>query len=233
MSLESLKQREIEAYHLLLAEYAAGTLDMAHSLLVSAHLSLSCKGRSFVKNCESLGGILIEQHCEPVEMSCDSLQNVLARLDAGTTPPSDATQSAKHGPTLPTGHSLPECVQGTLKTCCDKEDSRVHWKVVYPGMRIAKLPLACNRSKAHVIKVSPGKASPYHRHKGMEITLILDGAIIDDGGTYTQGDVMIRSEEDMHNPRSCEKSGCVCLVVGSEGIALTGLLKLLNPFVRI
>ena len=65
-----VSQRQIieETYQALLMEYVAGALDQAQSLIVSAHITMSPRGREIARACECVGGALLEKRCEPVAM---------------------------------------------------------------------------------------------------------------------------------------------------------------------
>ena len=213
------------SYEILLMEYAAGTLDMAQMLIVSAHLSLSPKARKIVKDCECVGGTLIEKRCEPVAMNKNSLDNVLNRLDH-KTPAREADPRSRR---LPDDFHMPFCIESMI-TC----RSRLRWRSFYPGIDGFALPLECRKSKAHAFRIRPGVSAPAHRHEGLEITLVLDGAIGDEDGLYEQGSLLISDVEDKaHKPMASVDRGCVCLTVFSGPVHFTGgLTRLLNPFFR-
>lgn len=212
-------------YEILLMEYAAGTLDMAQMLVVSAHLSLSPQARKIVRDCECVGGALIEKRCEPVPMSESSLDNVLSRLDHKAHAPQTDTRERR----LPEDFQMPFCIEDMI-TC----RSRLRWKSFYPGIDGFALPLECRKSKAHVFRFRPGISTPAHRHEGLEITLVLDGAISDEDGLYEQGSLLISDAEDKaHKPMASVDQGCVCLTVFSGPVHFTGAFaRLLNPFFR-
>ena len=65
-----------ETYHSLLIDYASGSLDEAHSLLVAAHIALSPNARRIVQEYESIAGGLLHECCAPVSMCEEALQSV-------------------------------------------------------------------------------------------------------------------------------------------------------------
>ena len=213
----------LSGYDALLFGYAAGNLDEAQSLVVATHLTYSEKARNIVRQCEDLGGVLIEKQCEPVSMCDAALNNVLSRIEnnAHNVIHKDACcQKAALGFEIP--KPLAESVSG----------QSIKWKPLFPGMKAYDLPLGCKKSVARFMKADPGHVSPHHSHSGMEITLVLDGAFSDETGQYKRGDLVVTGEEHDHTPRACPTNGCVCLVVTSEPIKLTGIARLLNPFLK-
>ena len=104
----------------------------------------------------------------------------------------------------------------------------MHWRTIYPGMDSFALPLACRRSNAHVFRFSPGAGTPRHRHGGLELTLILDGAFADENDIYKQGSLIVMDTDSAaHKPKACDTNGCVCITVFS------GNLRMENPLARL
>lgn len=223
---------EPSTYHALLAEYAAGTLTAGQSVLVSAHLELNKSARRFVSICEQLGGVLIENYCDPEEMSEQSLNAVLERLEKREEvgPPN---KTAAHKNILPEDLcAIPACIENTL--CQSLTPQQLQWKKMLPGIQVFKLPLPCAQTTLNVFKISPAKTFPEHKHSGLEVTLVLEGAITDEGKTYTAGDLMIHDASTAHHaPQSCETNGCVCIVGYVSPVRFTRFpMNLLNPFLR-
>ena len=209
----------ISGYVNLLLGYASGSLDQAQNLVVATHLTYSPKARSFVDRCEAIGGSLIENMCEPVSMNENALESVLGQLDA----PKALAQDLKC-PGL--GFGVPTPLKSRLQDC------EIDWHTVFPGMAAYDIQLECDKSKARFMKAKPGLKSPHHHHRGIEITLVMDGAFEDETGAYSVGDMIVTDENTDHTPVACEKMGCTCLVVTSAPIKLTGIASLLNPFLK-
>ena len=213
-----------ENYETLLLSYAAGILDMAQHFAVSIHLSLSPTARDFVQQCETIGGCLIENECAPAAMKSNSLDNVLAQLDTRQRP----SQPAPKKSVLPEDIDIPahllECIE------CKPCDPR--WKTFYPGLAIYELPLECRQSRARFIKGQPAAKLPHHEHRGLEITLVLDGAYEDETGFYQRGDLVVIDETIEHSTVACGQHGVMAMVVTSQPVRFHGLARLLNPFIR-
>jgi putative transcriptional regulator len=213
-------------YDSLMLGYAAGTLDQAQSMLVAAHVALSAAGRNFLSTCNALGGVLLDQHCEPVAMRGNSLQNVLQRLDAAPMSSSVAPASRV---AVPEDVPLPAC---TMQAYGCEVTPQKTWKTIYPGLDVCDLALPCRESLARLMRARPAFKTPSHTHKGLEMMLILKGALEDEDGLYRRGDLIISDESDTHATKACPEQGCVCLVVTTGPIRLTGFASLLNPFIR-
>lgn len=213
----------LSGYDALLFSYAAGNLDEAQNLVVATHLTYSQKARHIVRQCEDLGGALIERECEPVSMCEQALNNVLNRIEHGQSNQS-AIDSCCQKEAL--GFEIPQPLAQTVT------GRSIKWKTLFPGMKAYDLPLHCKNSVARFMKAEPGHVSPHHSHGGTEITLVLDGAFSDETGQYYRGDLIVTDETCDHTPKACPQMGCVCLVVSTAPIKLSGIARLLNPFLK-
>lgn len=212
-------------YEALLLGYAAGLLDEAQTLIMAAHLSLSHKAQQFLKYYEAIGGHLIAHECEPIAMSGSALNRVLTKLDT----PAACDEEGCCECDFPAEITLPPLLARTVAA----QEQKAVWHRMMPGMETLPLELACRRSKAHFLKADPGVKSPPHRHSGMEIMLVLNGAFSDQGDHYHRGDLCVKNARSAHAPEACKNEGCICLVVSSAPVQLTGIAALLNPFIRV
>jgi putative transcriptional regulator len=222
---------DIESYESLLMEYVAGTLDGAQAFIIGTHLRLSPRGRDLVHEFESLAATLLEKCCEPVPMSPHSLEATLQRLEQSE---SRAQPQQPRSRAFPADAHVPDCVEQVFIEM-GFVPAQTKWRTIYPGLRAMRLPVQCRTSKTHIFQFNPGTGAPDHAHRGIELTLILDGAFADDEGVYEPGDLLVSTPQSpAHAPKACEKQGCVCLNVFSGGaVRLTGpLARLLNPFLR-
>lgn len=211
-------------YEALLFGYASGCLDEAQNLIVASHLTFSSKAREFIKRCEAIGGAIIETECEPVSMSTYALENVMAQIDAPSK--TQAPSEKSEHPENPLDFDVPTPIVQTLAS------QKIEWKTLFPGMKAMDLDLNCKESTARFMAARPGLVSPHHSHKGMEITLVLDGAFSDETGQYHRGDLIVTDETHDHTPTACKMMGCTCLVITTAPIKLKGIASLLNPFLK-
>lgn len=214
------------SYDVLLMEYAAGSLDRAHNMVISAHISMSPQARIFVERYEDVGGQLLEDLCEPVAMNT-TVETFLDKLD--TQAPE--TWKTRRKCVLPDDLLLPECFETSLH---DNGPETLAWSRIYPGIQSIKIPFPDCESSLRIYKMNAGARAPSHTHNGMEATLILEGAFSDEFGTYTVGDLVVRDiDNPAHSPQACPDQGCLCISVLSKSLELTGPIgRFLNNFIR-
>jgi putative transcriptional regulator len=224
MGVSTYKTQIEESYHSLLLDYASGTLDEAHSLIMATHVALSPYARRLLGEYEMIGGALLNDCCIPQALSAQAKDSVFAKLDMLPCEQKHAKPDANHS-----GGLFPKCLSNYMPS--SKAD--LPWKKTYTGLYSLPIQTTCTTSKAEILKIDPGTFIPEHSHKGYEITLVLDGAFHDESGTYSRGDIIITDETITHKPISDDRMGCICLVVTTAPPRLTGLMgRLLNPFLR-
>lgn len=218
----------------LMMDYACGALDEGLALVMASYISLSPYAQAQLRYLESIGGVLLCQDCEPEPMKEDSLVNVLDRLDEMLD---DATQATEPEcadicaeiKNLPCGLPAPIARQIAAKmaqTPC--------WTKQVKGIEIIDIPLhdAC-RNHLQIMKIAPAAAPPEHTHRGVEITLVLDGAFSDHTGSYEAGTLVVHDDKSRHQPVACKNQGCVCVVATDTPLRFTrSFWRLLNPFMR-
>lgn len=189
-------------YRTLLMDYAAGTLDESLSLLVSVHVRLSPQAARLVERYETLGGAFLEECC-PEPLSSGVLQSVLARI-SGESCWSPLSRHG-HGP-------LPEFLCSCLRGEYGSE-----WAMLCEGVLHRILPVEpVNGFPVRLVRMDPGGVLPGHAHEDPEITLVLDGAFRDETGFYRRGDLIVMEASTRHEPRACERLGCVLLNVATD-----------------
>ncbi len=223
---ETTQEKLKSGYDTLLMDYAAGTLDETQTLVVAAHLTYSQKARDFIKSCESIGGALIEEE-SPSDMNAGSLQSVLDRLESAPKPQTRPTQ-----PKTPTPGVFEFELPEPLRRPFTDQKKAPKWQTIFPHIKSIEFPVDCKTTYGRFVKIAPGHHAPEHRHTGTEITLVLDGAFHDETGSYEVGDLIVTDETFEHEPIACEINGCVCLIVQTAPIKLTGIKAILNPFLK-
>lgn len=203
----------------LLMAYAAGELPEAFSLVVATHVSLCDDCRAQLATFEVVGGAVLDQ-CDLATLSDDSLNACFARIDA--LPPSRVAPRKRAG-MFPT--PLADYVGGDL--------GRVKWRSLGGGVRQAILPTGKGAS-ARLLHIPAGQAVPDHGHRGMELTLVLQGAFRDDADRFGPGDVEIADQATEHTPIAEAGMDCICLAATDAPLRFNGLIpRLAQPFFRI
>lgn len=181
----------------LLMAYSAGHLPEAFSLVVATHLSLcdECRARSDAY--DALGGALV-QGTDAVAMAQDSLTLMMERIDVLP----QATQRARLRGTGILPAPLVDYIGGGLEA--------VKWRPIGMGVRQAILPTAPDAS-VRLLHIPAGVAVPDHGHRGMELTLVLQGAFADKTDRFARGDIEIADEALVHTPVADAGMDCICL----------------------
>lgn len=85
--------------------------------------------------------------------------------------------------------------------------------------------------KANFIYMEKGGRVPEHTHKGMEMTLVIDGQFADGISEYDCGDFTVMSNKHNHMPHSEADDGCLVFSIVDQPLHFTaGIARLLNPF---
>lgn len=201
----------------LLMGYATGSLPEAFSLVVATHISMCDECRARAEAYEAVGGAVLE--ADTVPMSESSLDACLARLGMPEAPRKPAPRASS----LP--QPLADYVGGDLQ--------KVRWKPLGMGVRQAILPTGKGAS-ARLLYIPAGQGVPDHGHRGLELTLVLQGAFRDDKDRFGPGDVEIADETDEHTPVAEAGMDCICLAATDARLRFRGMMpRLLQPVFRI
>lgn len=204
----------------LLMAYAAGQLPEAFNLVVATHVSLCDECRARSGSFDAVGGALLEE-AEEIAMGEDALALVLERI-------ADLPQATKPEPLRAAGifpAPLADYVGGDL--------SAVRWRRVGGGVKQAILPTGKDAS-ARLLYIPAGKAVPDHGHRGMELTLVLQGAFADANDRFGRGDIEIADEDLEHTPVALAGQDCICLAATDAPLRFRGLIpRLAQPLLRI
>lgn len=203
----------------LLMAYAAGQLPEAFNLVVATHVSLCDECRARAGSFDAVGGALLEE-AEEIAMGEDALARALARIES---PPQALPKPKRASGVFPA--PLADYVGGDL--------SAVRWRRVGGGVKQAILPTGKDAT-ARLLFIPAGTAVPDHGHRGMELTLVLQGAFADANDQFGRGDVEIADEEMEHTPVALAGQDCICLAATDAPLRFRGLLpRLAQPLLRI
>ena len=209
----------------ILMGYAAGALPEAFNLMAATHLSLCDNCRAQAGAFDALGGELLDQisRTSPVSMSPDSLQATLARIAAGT-------EAASRDAAAPTGRGI---LPGPLRAYVGGDLEAVRWWPVGMGVRQARLKTS-RAASARLLFIPAGTAMPEHGHRGTEMTMVLQGAFLDDGVRFGRGDVETADSDCQHTPIADIGEDCVCLAVTDAPLRFDGIVhRIAQKFLRI
>lgn len=202
----------------LILGYSAGTLPEAVNLIIATHVSLCDECRAALDAQDAVGGALLEGS-DAVSVSQDCLDGALSLIRAAPPEPRPIRVQDAVAP-----EPLREYIGGSL------ED--VKWRPVGMGVKQAILKTS-PEATARLLYIPAGTAMPNHGHKGLELTLVLQGAFQDDDGYFARGDIEIADVEISHTPVADISQDCICLAVTDAPLRLRGLARLAQPFLNI
>ena len=208
----------------LLVEYAAGALAPAPCISVTAHLQFCEHCHDAVSSMKEIGADLMTSG-ETIPVSDDLLDRVLACIDADQAPAGTSREVRTGCPTDEVTGSLPAYIQGLLP------GDGLHWRKQTASVRVAAISVGENRHELALHRINAGGKAPQHDHRGREITVVLKGSFSDEDGVYQPGDFIVREPGDVHRPYAARNEECICLSVLEAPIRLTGMKRVLNPFI--
>lgn len=211
----------------LLVEYAAGTLPLAQAVAIKSHLHFCTECQQKVKEMERVGGALLE-NLNAHSLSEDSFEQLMSAIDNHEQAPNIVeVQTPKPDRQQPDA-DLPEIIHKLMT------QTPLKWKKVTRTLQTAPLTVGQKHYEVALQRIKAGDTVPEHDHRGMEITVVLEGSFSDKQGIYQRGDFLVKNPGEVHQPISARNQDCLCLAVQEAPVKLTGLLgKLLNPFIRL
>lgn len=202
----------------LLLAYSAGTLPEAFSLVVATHVSMCDECRARLASYDTVGGAMLEE-CDSVALGDTALEATLARIMEGAPQDKPRRSSGTFPP------PLQDYVGGDLEA--------VKWRPVGMGVKQAILPTSAEAS-VRLLYIPAGCAVPDHGHRGTELTLVLQGAFIDETDRFGPGDIEIANEDMQHTPVADIGADCICLAATDAPLKFRGLVpRLAQPFLKI
>lgn len=204
----------------LMMAYSAGTLPEGFNLVVATHISLCDECRARMHEFDAVGGAVVEDEA-PVELSDDSLAITLELIAKDDAPRHEA--AAKRDGIFPA--PLRDYVGGDLDS--------VKWRKVGGGVRQAILKTDKSAS-VRLLHIPAGVAVPDHGHRGTELTLVLQGAFVDETDRFAAGDIEVATEELDHQPVAEMGEDCICLAATDAPLRFNSWIpRMAQPFLRI
>jgi putative transcriptional regulator len=111
--------------------------------------------------------------------------------------------------------------------------SAIKWRSMGMGVKQAILPTS-KAASARLLYIPAGCAVPDHGHRGTELTLVLQGAFVDEHDRFARGDVEVANEELEHTPVADVGVDCICLSATDAPLRFNGFMpRLAQRFLRI
>ena len=198
----------------MIADFASGAATPAVSLLMAAHLTQSPESRARLSAFEdTCGALLMEEPSE--ELSADCFASVMAMID--DEPDQGSETPARPAVPKDAASPLPAPVLDEIGMNFDE----VPWKFKLPGVSVYDFDMS-DGQKVSLLRAKPGSSVPQHTHNGTELTLVMQGVLLDDGIEYRAGDVAVNTEDDDHRPRILGDELCYCMIVQQGDLHFTG-----------
>lgn len=205
----------------LLMSYAAGTLDEGFSLVVATHVSLCDECRARLESFEAVGGALVDE-CDSIALSEDSLDATFALIDA-----------APELRPVVAAPSRDSVFPSPLRDYVGGDVDAVRWRSLGGGVMQAVLKTN-GADKVRLLSIPGGTAMPDHGHRGLELTMVLQGAFEDEDGHFGRGDVEVADEDLHHTPVAVAGETCICLAATDAPLKFKGLMpRIAQPFLGI
>lgn len=220
----------------VLLDYATGAAPEPIALAVATVLALNPEQAALYQRLNALGGQLLDTiPTVPTSDEDEGLSRILARLDQEpqeAAPPEGDADAAQEQPGA--AQSLASQVPFPLRSYIGADFDRVAWHSVMPGVEEHVIKTGHTGYRCFLMRIAPGKAMPRHTHKGLEFTVVLQGAYAAADHHFGVGDMEVADPQVLHKPIADSRQGCLCLAVLTAPLRLKGALGwLVNPFLRI
>jgi putative transcriptional regulator len=206
----------------LLTEHAAGSLSLAQSACVSAHLAYCDCCRRTVSQLQAVGAALFDT-LDPEPVGDALLDRVLARLDEEEPLRYEAA-----------GSHAQDATPALLRRLMSGDFSDLSWKKITETLSTTRIRTGDKAFEFSLLHIRAGGEIPAHAHHGSEMTLVLQGGFEDQSGIYGPGDFLFRSGDECHAPRAFADEDCICLAVLDAPLRFTSWkYRWMNPFLRL
>ncbi|HAD28863.1 MAG TPA: transcriptional regulator, partial [Rhodobacteraceae bacterium] len=110
---------------------------------------------------------------------------------------------------------------------------RVKWTPLGGGVKQAVLPTD-KKAQARLLYIPAGQSVPDHGHRGLELTLVLQGSFADEVDHFGRGDIEIAGDDLDHQPVAGSEADCICLTATDAPLRFNGLIpRIVQPFLKI
>lgn len=194
-----------------LLSFAAGALAEPLAAVVAAHAAMCEDCRREIARMETIGAALLLAGPAP------------AAPYARRPDPARGPLAARQRAAIPVARD--ELLPAPIARLYRLTFGSIPWRRLGPGVWHHRLALSDGaKGDLRLLRIAGGRRMPEHGHGGEELTLVLDGAYIDETGTYRRGDIQDVDGTVEHTPIADTKVGCVCLIASESPARFKGLL---------
>lgn len=213
----------------MLSEFIDGNLNTGLSVIISAHIELCEMCSTRRSELESKAALAWGKETGQLATAERDFSPLLATINSKLSEVTQETEVCKDPTPLQEIHMLEGSVR-LPKVLAKLAGEGLVWKKLAGGINQAAITLD-DQTQCEFIYMKPGSQVPVHKHRGNEITLVLDGSFSDELGNYVPADFVSRDSSHQHQPASEE--GCLCFAVQDSPLMFTrGLARLLNPLIK-
>lgn len=203
----------------LLMGYSAGTLPEAFNLVMATHISVCDDCRARMHSFDAIGGEVVSALGKQ-DLAEGSFAATLALI---------AQQRAEP----PKGAAVGGIFPAPLRDYVGGDLDAVKWRRVGGGVSQALLKTR-DAATVRLLRIPGGVAVPDHGHRGLELTLVLQGAFSDATDRFARGDVEIADEDLVHKPVAEAGLDCICLAATDAPLRFSHLVpRLVQSIFRI
>ncbi len=207
----------------LLLAYSSGNLPEAFNLVVATHISMCDECRIAACAHDAVGGAVLESS-DCVEMEPNAFAKTLKLISDQDEPMLNDINIRRSGKSrFP--KPLQDYVGGDLND--------VRWRSIGMGVKQSILKTS-KEATVRLLRIPAGSAVPDHGHQGTELTLVLQGAFVDETDRFGPGDVEVANEDLNHMPIAELGEDCICLAATDAPLRFNSLIpRIAQPFFRI
>ncbi len=206
----------------LLMEYEAGSLAEGWSLAVATHLAFFPECRERARAALAVGGALLDG-LETAPVSAAAFDTVMAMIDAPV--PETKAPSAQ-----PERSNVPSPLWSYIGNDLDA----IRWKRIGTAGHQALIPTGEKETSVRLLRIPAGSPVPEHGHRGLELTVVLRGTLIDGAERFGVGEIEEADVDVEHTPCAGTEEECICLAVTDAPLKFRSLVvRLAQPFLGI
>lgn len=221
MNFESTKHPAVDErpIDILLAGYAARTLEPPLLTLIAAHLELVPANRAYVAALEAAHGVFLDT-LDPIPLP--GRDRRLVNIFASVIPA--AEQGAAE---VPLAQHPDAELPAPLRRFIGCSLSELPFREALAGIQQAVIATGAD-GEVSILRCRPGARFRPHGHRGTEAALVLAGSFADEQGSFGRGDVMIADETCHHQP-IVGGDGLLCFMVSQDAVgAQSAVVRLIG-----
>ena len=208
----------------LLMAYEAGSLAEGWSLAVATHLAFCDECRARAHTASAVGGALLDT-LEASPVAASSFDEVMAMIDA----PEDRLETA-----APVTERANGTVPSPLRHYVGADLDAIRWKRIGTAGHQALIPTGDRETSVRLLRIPAGSPVPEHGHRGLELTVVLRGTLVDGDERFGVGEIEEADADLEHTPCAGNEEECICLAVTDAPLKFRSLVvRLAQPFLGI